>query len=983
MAAFSRLQLAAALIEYDNDDENPDAPRVSAHDSAIFAHLRRNNPRPPAASRNSDYLGVILPTETGSEGGRDSNPDGKSRLSVDPLQNPFGRDSTYGDLESKEEELEVDLASWGLDALMPKDKPSKRNKSKAALPNPHTQTVPSGRGDNRRRLDGRSASLGNMDMFGEGGAFLEAESSVVSRPLGSRRHSIGDPLDFAGMEPPPPLGTRQRRTSEHIAIDNLAATPPLHSVPFPTAPSVRSNSPYPGDVLNSRPTHLRTTSTASMGSRMLQELEAPNPFEVRPPSPGRASRFDPKAARARTLSQGTQGTIALANFDDNDPRNSRLDPQGRTRTVSGGTLGTQMMLGDDDAPTSMYDGRSGRERLYSRAELMRPKVLVMPSPLQSASSPVPPQASPSLSREGFAISSDGRPLPPGARTVGRRTGSTFSLLDPPEGMETPVASNSFTPNPRMSLSMSQLIFRNTLMVDGSRDVAYADIDSKLKRATQDGEQILPEPEAPEPVPTVVVDGPSPDRGRAPGKLLGRSLIDDLEARKAYMKSKQRTFTGDSRPSMMARPNLQRSSTLIDPESLKQRPQSKTLNTLGADLQRRNSKGKPLINFDEEIPGARNTLLGASSPRAGSGGNARSVFGVDTLWERELLKLREIEEREKTEEEARKQREAEEEAKRGRKKGKGKRRGKDQSNNPEAALQADESRRSIADPLPPVLPDIQKASTPRRPPPPPEDDESDDTASDRSEAVQHHTGAARHAEDWYAGSSDEEQGPRRTTGRGLRYPNKQQSPPELPRPVDDSDSEEDLPLVATIGRAVERAQARSQLLPDSDSDEEKPLSVLLDSGKFKSPSASIGAGSNYFTSPRPQHNDDSEDEDDQPLGLRASRILPSSSGLQGGDDEDEDDKPLAFHPDQLRRTQYVAMAQQQQLMMQAAQAQMHQSMIFGAPSMMGSGFFPPPMAHPMMMAPQAPLAAPPLNDAVKFGRVDKWRHDVAVEGLPPS
>lgn len=501
--------------------------------------MRRNNSRGPIATRTSDYLGVALPTENGSEGGRDSDQDRRSRASADALRNPFGRDSTYGDLDTKEDELEVDLASWGLDALIPKEKPSKRSKPKAgALPNPHPQVVSPGPQDTRRRPDGnRSVSLGNIDMFGEGGAFLDAGSTASSRALGPRRHSIGDPLDAAGLDPPPSIAIRQRRASEHYPIERLPVTPPLHSVPFPSAGSVRSPSPL-ADAQHARPSHLRTTSTASMGSRFLKQAEEiPNPFEIRPPSPDRASRFDPKAARARTPSQGTLGTIGLQNqyLEDEDPRASRIDPQGRARTVSGGTLGTQMMLADDDGAASTYDAVPGRDRMYSRAELMRPKLLVMPSPLQSVSSPEIPQVSPS-SRDGFLLSTDGRPLPPGARTMGRRASSTLSMLEP-SGSETPAASNLFTPNPRMSLTLSQLTFRNTLMVDGSRDVAYADIESRLKRATEDGEQILPEAE-PEPVPTVVVDAP-PDRSRPPGKLLGRSLIDDLEHRKAVMKGKQR------------------------------------------------------------------------------------------------------------------------------------------------------------------------------------------------------------------------------------------------------------------------------------------------------------------------------------------------------------------------------------------------------------------------------------------------------------
>ncbi|THH32720.1 hypothetical protein EUX98_g1479 [Antrodiella citrinella] len=932
MAAFSRLQLAAALIEYDNDDQDPDAPRISAQESAIFAHLRRNNPRPPKTSRTSDYLGVDIPTEAGSEGGRDSEQDRKSRASSDALRNPFGRDSSYGDLELKEEDIEVDLASWGLDALVvPKDKVSKRNKAKAGiLPNPHPQIVSPRPGDNRRtgRSDNRSASLGNIDMFGEGGAFLEAGSTASTRALNPRRHSIGDPLDAAGLGPSPPLATRQRRASEHFPIENLPVQPPLHSVPFPSAASVRSSSPLVTDG-PSRPAHLRTTSTASMGSRILQQQpETPNPFEIRPPSPDRASRFDPKATRARTLSQGTMGTIGLQNYED-DPRASRIEP-GRTRTVSGGTLGTQMMLGDDDGADSAYNGQTGPDRLYSRSELMRPKVLVMPSPLQSATSPVQPQLSPALSRDGFLHSSDGRPMPPGARPSGRRASSTLSVLEASDSFEAPVASNSFTPNPRMTLSLSQLTFRNTLMVDGTRDVAYADIDNRLKRAHEDGEKIEPdpEPEMSPNVPTVVVDAPE-DR-RPPGRLLGHSLIDTLEARKAEMKSKQRTFTGDSRPSMMARSNLKRSSTLIDPESLKPRPASQTF---GADLSRRNSKGKTLITFDEEIPGARNSLAPLQSPR--TGGDTRSVFGVDTLWERELVKLKEIEEQERKEAEAQKLKE--ESRKRGRKRGKGKRNSSAQGLEA-VALPTSESLQSKAadrvEVLPHVLPDIQKASTPRRAPPPPGDDEESES-SDSSSVVQR-TGA-KPTQEWHAG-------------------------PQTRSAV------HDVQLVKV--HAVERMQTRSQLRVDSDSDEDAPLSVLLDT-KLKSPVLSLRSNA-MSTSLKPQADD--SDEDDQPLGLRASRVIPSSSDLQ-----EEDDKPLALHPDQIRRTQYAAL-QQQQFMMQAAQ--MHQSMMFGAPSIMGSGYFGPPMGPPAMMAAQSPMMAPP-NEAAKLNRVDKWRHDVAVEGMPPS
>ena len=514
------------LLEYDNDDLNPDSPKRNAQESAIFAHLRRNIPRAATAARRStDYLGVSLPSENGSQNGLESVTDfRKSRASIDALRNPFGRDSTYDghELATEEGNLDVDLSSWGLDAFIPKEKASKKGKAREdPLPNPHplvspsiareTGTVPAP----RRAIGARTMSLGNIDMFGEGEAFLDAKPTLP-RPIGEsgRRHSIGSPLDLVGVEPTGSLSGRPK--SAHALIDSIPATPPLHSVPFPTVPSVRSASPpatdaRPGSrasLLNSK-AHGRTYSTASFGSKMmLNDVEEENnPFAVRPPSPERASRFDPKA---------------------------------RARTMSVGSMTTQMLLRDDDGVSTFTRPQPERERRYSRLELMRPKVLVMPSPLQTAAPP--PKPAPSASRDGFLVTTDGPPLPPGAKSS-RKSGLISAL----EHSEVPVPSNSFTPNPRINLTLSQLTFRNTLAVDGQRDVAYADIESRMRRATEEGEQVNwdpepePEPEPEPPTPTnqiYVPDGPIP-RGKPAGKLFGKSLIDDLEARKLEMRSKQR------------------------------------------------------------------------------------------------------------------------------------------------------------------------------------------------------------------------------------------------------------------------------------------------------------------------------------------------------------------------------------------------------------------------------------------------------------
>lgn len=414
---------------------------------------------------------------------------------------------------------------------------------------------------------------------------------------------------------------------------------------------------------------------------------------------------------------------------------------------------------------------------------------------------------------------------------------------------------------------------------------------------------------------------------------------------------------------MARAQLQRSTTLIDPESLQQ-PISQHQDSFRLD--RRNSVNtKPLLNFDDNKPGNKATL--SPNPRAQHG---RSVFGTDTLWEREMMKLKAIEAQEKLEREAAMKQEAEEAAREGQRKTKGKGRGKPKAKIPsqdEERIRNAESTPPIPVASPPTLPAISK-STAKGPPPPVNDDDTESESNDSmQQSLVQRKGAETAADRWVTESSDEEDiGPRRTTGVGPRYPTQRRRQSQL---VND-DSEEDIPLAATVGRALQRARP----LSGDDSDEDQPLSVMLDKAKTMLP---INFDNLAVENPN-------DEEDDQPLGLRVSRMAPPSHALGSyvGDDDD-DDKPLALHPDQQRRTQYQAMAQQQHMMVQA---QMQQSMFFGAPSLMGSGFFNPSMtpmqaqmiAVPQMLPQHLPLQSP-AHDPGKFGRVDRWRHDVAVEG----
>ncbi|KAF7332198.1 hypothetical protein MKEN_00100800 [Mycena kentingensis (nom. inval.)] len=906
-APFSRLQLAAALLEYDNDATNPDAPgNRSAHESAIFANFRRGRRKAP---RKNDYLSVALPSDAGSLGGRESAMSGRRSLHM--MRNPFGATDESGyydddedELDEEQEELQVDLSSWGLDAFMSKAaqeaKTTKRRSRTATLPNPHAHPVgaplrsPTFAPETANRTT-RSMSVGNLEQ-------------MTSEIEAGRRKSMGAIADTE------PVTFQRARSASHSLV------------PFPTT-SVRSPSPplaaddpaftskfdprlsgYDADQRD------RRMSVASMTSRYMNADD--NPFALRPPTA--MSKFDPKAAT-------------------------------HARTMSNASMGTRAMLDDASVMT-------GGDRRYSTMELLRPKILVMPSPLQTPSGAAPP--TPGQTREGFETASD-PPLPPGARAA-RRT-STAYLEGPPS------TSNFFTPNPRNNLTLSQLTFRNTLLVGGQRDVTYSDIDDRLPRAMEDGEQVqqtmpLMEDEF-TPMPTVPSEDPLRP-GRPAGKLFGKSLIDDLENRKSAMRSRQRVFTGDARPSMMARDSAQRRSTLIDLQGqtdaqgrplLQHTNSQQGINRLGS------LNSKPLLNFDDEANG----LLPPPGPN-GRTPNSRSVFGVDTLWEREMAKLKEIEAKEKAEEDARLVIEAEAEAARERKRAKKKRKDGSvvgglsplPSPRPDSASVSDlgqpESRIASA---PPVLPAISPGL--RRPPPGKDDDsDSDDSGRDGPSQL------PQKARDGWVSSDEEGAGPTRKPGTGPRYPNR------APKaPAQDDDSEEDLPLAATIDRAAQRA---TQLqVPGADSDEERPLSDILRRTKLSLPSINFDR--------RSQSNVDDE-EDDQPLGLRASRVAPSFTSPSSHGHGDDDDMPLAFHPEQQRRSQFNMMAQmqqhqqqqqqQQQMMMQA---QFTNSMFFSSPAMpmMGSGFFGPQM---MMQSP--PIA--PLHDEAKFKQVDNWRQNIVVE-----
>jgi len=433
------------------------------------------------------------------------------------LRNPFAADNASEiDDNEGEEGLEVDLASWGLDTFMSKDKA--KSKAKGEKPSPAVGSTRSRIASTNREAPFTSPRRGlitakSMSVGGRSEVF----EAVAPEP--ERRRSFGSPLDLVGMEPSGFPLQRPRAASQ-------ASFPPSPMVPFP-ARSIRSSSPRiePACLDIKSDTHDQTHSIAGMnvatsldGDREHLALQQPilsidalvgsqplenNPFAIHHSS--QISRFDPKS-------------IA------------------RARSHSNVSMGSRLILDNDMDTASIRTGDPyARERHYSTLELLRPKVLVMPSPLQPVSSNITPDP-PRKFRDGFELSADGPPLPLGARSSRRI--SSLSLLEP-GGENIPLASNSFTPNPFTDLTLSQKTFRNTLVV-ADQSSSCVGLANNLPRAAEDGEKVELDPAAnEEALVSHNVDLISSKGSRPAGKLYGKSLIDDLENRKAQMRSKQR------------------------------------------------------------------------------------------------------------------------------------------------------------------------------------------------------------------------------------------------------------------------------------------------------------------------------------------------------------------------------------------------------------------------------------------------------------
>ncbi|KAG8936040.1 hypothetical protein FRC02_004952 [Tulasnella sp. 418] len=841
--------------------------------------------------------------------------------------------------EAKDKGSEV-LSSWGLEKFAtqensnakPETSESTRIRSMSEhlpehLPNPFEKMTEQPKGVKRRSTVKRPFSMGDM----EGLVISDSPArAVIPAKTIEYRRSMGANIDFT---PPFP----NDRSSKALSSSS-------NHIPFPASSTPAASTPAAD--------------------------ETDNPFSLPLPSePSRLSRFDPKAvAHERKLSQASLNSRMIL---DNATEQ-------RVRTKSTASLGTRQML--DDYDFEEPQAHPPEPRRLSRMDLLRPKVLIMPSPLQDAL----PRNESKL-RNGFFDSTDGRPLPPGSRPLARPGIRPLSSVN-----------GSSTSNPRLSMSLSQLTFRQSLMVGGERDVSYIDLDRNVRRASEDGQQIEKEWNDEE---------EEEEALRPAGKLYGKSLMDDLESRKAAIKGKQRVFTGDERPAMMQRGPLKRSSTLIDPEELKQKSSKyKTPEQVQEEVRRKRASGEPLLDFNPPKP-------------EGGIGSTKSVFGIDKVWERELAKLRAAEEAEK---EDKAKLDALDARIADKKKGSGPFSGSKSAPN---LLRSSSNNSSLGPKLPvpssgsPLKPPLNQLNSPN---------DSDEELGVQSRRESTYSLGAR---GWFADGSDDDDEGHKVSPAGSRMPSFRRkvaaasSLPQITAAEDsESDDDEDMPLAEQLARKTYRPPPRLaglQANEESDSDDDKPIaalkkssigpaspaqrgksgsfdygttSAMLPSFDFGGDISATGATSSGKVTQAPRKAKDLDDSSDEevPLGLKhpdASRRL--SSMPPGAGDEDEDDKPLGARFPGGQSVYGIPQMQQAQLQQQLAlqqqmmlQAQMTGSLGYGmgmmGGSVMGSGFVSPfgEMGANLSMASLVGAqAVASQQQQQQNSRVDKWRRDV--------
>ncbi|OCF71486.1 hypothetical protein I204_07544 [Kwoniella mangroviensis CBS 8886] len=978
----SRLQLAAALMEYDNDSDlaspssNTEITYRDHRQSAIFqpyqaaqAAARRHKilSQPPPSLPPPLESSFALNRENQNQNQRDSHEEGAAGYDEKgrpKSQNQSFRQSTISDwnvttnpgsksivlpnnsdLDRQEEVVDqgegddlgdVDVARWGLPShLVTNDKSAGRKKPENTrrvtvnsivpqpIPSPigsrvrsiHVQDVlddtdlhqqimaQSGYNGNqpqekeRRRnysYDFTSNALASAARVRE---MVENRETAAARPstvMGIHRNDLMGPGDDTNAN------TRRRQISDPRMIP-LPATP---GSLFDTRPLSRGRTSPPPGRMDDELENLDLEHEDVGGT----EQSMPNPFALPAPPPELGSRFDPKVLQTQRQS--------IDDHDHNQRRSYSRESEQRPQPYSARsrssfyevTSPSEPHSGPDDQPltspppisrikdpertwedipTPEQFGRPLMPKRYStsaqlqlnRLSMLRPKTLIMPSLLANERPPEPRQIK---LPEGYTLGE--KPLPTGAKTEGERPRSSYHPL-----------------------SLSQKTFRSSLMVNGLRDEEF------VGGTENEGEMGLRQRELDE----SAIE-------RRPGKLYGRSLMDELEARKMAQKGKQRVFTGDSRPAMMAR------STMYDPPTISFSPTSPP-QPGSADrphsVHYPGGAGRaPLLSFDSngDIHPTSPNNLGVPDPQ-GRIAKSKSVFGVDQLWEKEMAKLKMIQEEEKRAAEFRRKMEEEKEMKRKSKKSKGK--GKNRESfvpPPPFDIPKGTSTEDVlgispihrASDLPPALQYSPEKATAQRPEHTHDEEEEEDTEKEERRRLS--------LGDLFSPASDDEN----ASESGPAPHDFAQTLNPLAKGTEeldeDEDPEEDVPLSrlapanAKSRQSVFSAigsgrQVRTETESESDSDEDVPLSKLPIATRspsfttrvtkplktslglnLPSSSSSIsipGVTHSSGRSPLSAEVDDEQAEDDLPLAVRQAK----SKGLKPITKAEiiEDDLPLGY------------------------------------------------------------------------------------------
>ena len=271
----------------------------------------------------------------------------------------------------------------------------------------------------------------------------------------------------------------------------------------------------------------RPKSAFEMNPEEQEEILSPNPFALPAPPAEMGSRFDPKVLDVQRKSIDLTRPMSHVSLAVSSPDHVAYDPASLQfpSTLTEEHLAAHLtgrppaepefnpLAGRElntfaEIPTAQEYGKPLRPPKYGplpptdRRSLLRPRTIILPTPLSNAPEPISP---PKNIPDGYTLGD--KPLPPGSRS---------SIL----------TTTDVRARPGLPLSLSQKTFRSSLIVGGRRE----DESFWVGGATEDGEvgvEYVGDPDEVGPV------------DRRPGKLYGKSLMDQLEARKTAMKAKQR------------------------------------------------------------------------------------------------------------------------------------------------------------------------------------------------------------------------------------------------------------------------------------------------------------------------------------------------------------------------------------------------------------------------------------------------------------